>query len=68
MNFYAHEKIRELEEQRLKALAGRGRLRQGRNKPAFGSLAAFLGGSLRRVGEGLEAWAGPQAQEAVKER
>jgi hypothetical protein len=64
MNFYAQEKIKELEKQRQKALAGRpSTLSTARNKPVFGPLASVLGGTLRRVGEGLETWGNPAARQ-----
>ena len=63
MNFYAQEKIQELEKQRQRAIASRPRLAQARNKPVFAPLASALGGTLRRVGENLECWGNPAACE-----
>jgi hypothetical protein len=64
MNFYAEEKIRELEARRMNTR----RVPDGRTvqrcsrRPLFGPLAARAGRSLRRLGEGLEAWSRPQGE------
>lgn len=64
MNLYVEDKVRELERE----------LRQRRPDPAllaellprrqtlFGALAAAAGRTLRRTGEGLEAWAARQPE------
>jgi hypothetical protein len=63
MDYYAHEKLRELEQKRLDLLSKRPRLESPRRKPVFGPLAAAIGGRLRRFGEELECWANPPACE-----
>jgi hypothetical protein len=69
MNLYALEKLRELERERLN-----GRLivpdqavsPVRRRRPVFGPLAGRAGRSLRRLGEGLEAWSRPPCEERPK--
>jgi hypothetical protein len=61
MNFYVHEKLRELEAEQLEK---RHRADPpASRRPLFGALAAVTGRTLRRAGEGLESWAAPAAQE-----
>lgn len=62
MDYYAHEKLRELEQKRLDMLSKRPHFERPRRKPVFGPLAAALGGKLRRFGEGLESWANPPSE------
>ncbi|MCH7484066.1 MAG: hypothetical protein IIA90_02835 [Chloroflexi bacterium] len=60
MNFYSHEKIRELEEARRNArLAIEATLGRPRRRTIFGPAAVRVGRTLRRLGEGLESWASP---------
>ncbi len=63
MNLYTHEKLMELEKERLARIAlpsdGNGRPR----RTIFGPLATFSGRALRRVGEGLESWGAPPTPE-----
>ncbi len=62
MNYYAEEKIRELERE----LAGR-TLRDpqpARNGPLLGPALRVFGRTLSRLGEGLESWATPAAEES----
>jgi hypothetical protein len=54
MNFYAHEKIRELESE-LKSGLKPEPVATGR-RLLVGGLAAGAGHLLRRAGEGLESW------------
>jgi hypothetical protein len=74
MNLYVHEKIRELEEQRMRALTARQLAVQPqsephpqfvprRRRPVFGTLARQAGRTLRRWGEGLESWSAPPGGE-----
>lgn len=62
MNFYVHEKLRELEAEQVK-----NRLYfeppAPRRRPLFGVFAVMAGRTLRRAGEGLESWATPPAHE-----
>lgn len=64
MNLYAEDKIRELERElrrRRLAPALLAELRP-RRQTLFGALAAAAGRTLRRTGEGLEAWAARQPE------
>ena len=55
MNLYTHEKLNELEQERLRRAPFIEPPTPRRN-PIFGPLAAGAGRALRRVGEGLESW------------
>ncbi len=57
MNYYAEEKIRELEKE-LAALTIR-HPRPDTRSALFGPAIRALGRSLTRLGEGLESWATP---------
>ncbi|MEO8457644.1 MAG: hypothetical protein ABI559_07530 [Chloroflexota bacterium] len=62
MNLYTLEKVRQLEAERRSAkliLMPEEEARTPR-KAIFGPLAAGVGGTLRRLGEGLESWSTPQ--------
>jgi hypothetical protein len=62
MNFYAHEKIQELESE-LKSTLHFDPPAPPR-WPVFGGLAAGVGHLLRHAGEGLEAWSGHATSES----
>ena len=63
MNEYVVEKLRELDEERLRqaVLIRRARALRSRNstrsKPVIGPVMRVAGRTLRRTGEGLEGWA-----------
>jgi hypothetical protein len=56
MNPYIHEKLRDLDQERLDRLP-RFSYERPRRRAVFGPMAAFAGRTLRRAGEGLETWA-----------
>lgn len=66
MNYYAEEKIRELE-QELAALAMR-YPRANRRSPLFGPAVRALSRGLSRLGGGMESWATPTAPEQSEPR
>jgi hypothetical protein len=57
MNFYVHEKLRELEAERQAYQLHLEYEPPQRRRPVFGGFASLLGRTLRRAGEGLEGWA-----------
>lgn len=62
MNLYTHQKLMDLERERLARVSNREHdLEQVETprKSVFGPLAAGAGRALRRVGEGLESWGAP---------
>lgn len=60
MNLYTHEKLMELERERLARMPqSEGTFTPRPRKTIFGPLAAIAGRALRRVGEGLESWGSP---------
>jgi hypothetical protein len=56
MNFYVHEKLRELDAEQLKNTLYIEPVRHSRPS-LFGHFAAGAGRTLRRAGERLESWA-----------
>lgn len=62
--FYVHEKLRDLESERLKDQLFVEP--ETRVRPIFGGLIAVAGRTLRRTGEGLESWASASAAEGDK--
>jgi hypothetical protein len=63
MNFYAHEKTAQIEQERLASLPEVAFDVPCREPIIIGPLAAGAGRALRRVGEGLESWgADPPAE------
>lgn len=67
MNDYVAEKLRQLDEERFaRALTVKRALEeqpeQPRSKPVIGPLVRVAGRTLRRAGEGIEAWASPRAE------
>lgn len=64
---YVAEKLLDLRDAHLQAIAGRPRLRSPeRGRPLFGPMIGFAGRSLRRLGEGMESWASPHPAPAPK--
>lgn len=64
MNFYAHEKIRQLESELRNTLHFAPE--RPRRRAFVGGLAAGTGAILRRVGERLEAWSTHSSAEPDK--
>lgn len=67
MNDYVAQKLRQLDEERLaRALTVKRALeeerKQPRAKPVIGPIVRVAGRTLRRAGEGIEAWASPSAE------
>ncbi len=60
---YTNEKLRELEAERR---ARAGRHPQAPERPLAAPLLRRAGRTLRRLGEGLESWAGPARGEAAE--
>jgi hypothetical protein len=60
---YTNEKLRELEAERR---ARAGRRPQAPERPLGAPLLRRAGRTLRRLGEGLESWAGPAHGEAAE--
>ena len=61
MNFYVHEKLRELDAEQLKNNLYIEPVRHSRPS-LFGYFAAGAGRILRRAGERLESWAQPETE------
>jgi hypothetical protein len=59
MNLYTHEKLMELERERLARHRPAPPTKARPRRTIFGPLATFSGRALRRVGEGLESWGAP---------
>lgn len=59
MNFYAIEKVKQLESELNTKKQLPPHHEKPRRRPVFGPLAAGTGRTLRRIGEGLESWANP---------
>jgi hypothetical protein len=57
MNLYTHEKLMELERERLAKITPPSE--HNGQRRTIGPLATFSGRALRRVGEGLESWGAP---------
>lgn len=59
MNLYTHEKLLQLERERLARLRSWAPPPSRSRRTIFGPLATFSGRALRRAGESLESWGAP---------
>ncbi len=66
-DMYVREKLRELEEERMVRPSPAATAAPGRG-PLFGPVIRAAGRRLRRVGEGLEAWASPPPEREPRSR
>jgi hypothetical protein len=64
-DYYVREKLRQLEAERAARLP---LITPRQGMPIAGALALGVGRLLRRVGEGLEAWAAPSGREQEERR
>jgi hypothetical protein len=67
-DYYVREKLREFESEQLTRLALRAEGPHPRQTPMIGPFVRGAGRLLRRMGEGLESWAGHEPEAMQLER